>query len=52
MEYFKRDKNDHSISFTNQNEAKSIKLVEKEGKIDILFIVSINYLQIKVWKMT
>jgi len=32
MEYFKRDNNSHSISFTNQNEAKCIKLVEKRSR--------------------
>ena len=48
MEYFKRGNNSHSISFTNQNEPKCIKLVEKDEKIEMLFIVSINYLQIKV----
>jgi hypothetical protein len=48
MEYFKTDNNDHSISFKNQNEAKCIKLVKKEEKIDMLFIVSINYLQFKL----
>ncbi|CAF4307103.1 unnamed protein product, partial [Rotaria sordida] len=30
--------NDNSISFTNQNEAKCIKLFEKEEKIEMLFI--------------
>ena len=40
MEYFKRANNNHSISFTNQNEAKCIKLVEKDEKVEMLFIVT------------
>jgi hypothetical protein len=48
MEFFKRKENDHLIFFTIDNVPKCIRLVENDGKVEILYVVSLNYLQMKL----